>query len=233
MFLISLAPFQRLVREVCEEDPQRIKDEPIRWQSNALFTLQTSTEAYMSGFFNDVNLCVIHRKVKMISQKDIDLAIEIRGTQHVGGKKLSDVGPGNISRNFASDASERRGLPRAAHRADLAMGHDWSAKLRAKAAAVPVPVKKGRKGKAPQKLVLKGAVHGISKASFCRLARCAGVQRMSGLIYKEVRGVLKQFLESVIKDVIIFTQYCHRKTVTPMDVIFALKQHGRNVYGFT
>ena len=187
----------------------------------------------MSRFFNDVNLCAIHRKVKMISRKDIDLAIEIRGTQHVGGKELSDVGPGNISRNFVSDVSEWRGLPRAAHRTDLAMGHDWSAKLRAKAVAVPVPVKKGKKGKAPKKLVLRDAVHGISKASFCRLARCVGVQRMSGLIYKEVRGVLKQFLESIIKDAIIFTQYCHRKTVTPVDVIFALKQHGRNVYGLT
>ena len=60
----------------------------------------------MSGFFNDVNLGVIHRKVKMISWKDINLAIKIRGTQHVGGKELSDVGPGNISKNFASDASE-------------------------------------------------------------------------------------------------------------------------------
>ena len=185
----------------------------------------------MSGFFNDVNLCAIHRKVKTISRKDINLAIENRGTQHVGGKELLDVGPGNISRNSASDASEWKGLPGAAHKTDL--GHDWSAELRAKAAAVPVPAKKGKKGKAPKKLVLKDAVHGISKASFCRLARCAGVQRMSGLIYKEVRGVLKQFLEAVVKDAIIFTQYCHRRTVTPVDVIFTLKQHGRNVYSFT
>ena len=187
----------------------------------------------MSGFFNDVNLCVMHRKVKTIIRKDIDLAVEIRGTQHVEGKELSNVSPGNISCNFASDASEGRGLPRAAHRTNLTMGHDWSAEFRAMAAAVPVPVKKGKKGKAPKKLVLRDAVHGISKASFCRLARCAGVQRMSRLIYEEVRGVLKQFLESVIKDAIIFTQYCHRKTDTPVDVIFALKQHGRNVYGFT
>ena len=131
----------------------------------------------MLGFFNDVNLCVIHRKEKTISQKDINLAIEIRGTQHVGGKELSDVGPGNISRNFTFDASERKGLPRAAHKTDLAMSHDWSVELRAKVAAVPVPAKKEKKGKtAPKRLVLKDAVHGVSKASFCRLTRCAGVQ---------------------------------------------------------
>ena len=131
----------------------------------------------MSGFFNDVNLCAIHRKVKTISQKDINLAIEIRGTQHVGGKELSDVGPGNIFRNLTSNASERKGLPRAAHKTDLAMSHDGSAELRAKAAAVPVPAKKGKKGKTtPKRLVLKDAVHGVSKASFCRLVRCVGVQ---------------------------------------------------------
>ena len=56
---------------------------------------------------------------------------------------------------------------------------------------------------------------------------------MLGLIYEEVRGVMKQFLEAVVKDAIIFTQYCHWRTVTPVDVIFTLKQHGRNVYGFT
>ena len=106
MFLILMAPFQRLVREVCQDCPQRIKTEPVCWQSNALFTLQTSTEAYMTGFFNDVNLCAIHRKVKTISKKDINLVIEIHGTQHVNGKELSDVGPGSISRNFVSDASE-------------------------------------------------------------------------------------------------------------------------------
>ena len=56
---------------------------------------------------------------------------------------------------------------------------------------------------------------------------------MLGLIYEEVREVLKQFLEAVVKDMIIFAQYCHRRMVTPVDVIFTLKQHGRNVYGFT
>ena len=55
---------------------------------------------------------------------------------------------------------------------------------------------------------------------------------MSGLIYEECRGVLQTFLKLVIWDIIIFTQYCECKTVMPIDVIFALKQHGCNVYGF-
>ena len=55
---------------------------------------------------------------------------------------------------------------------------------------------------------------------------------MSRLIYEECRGVLQTFLKLVIQDIIIFTQYCECKTVMPIDVIFTLKQHGRNVYGF-
>ena len=53
------------------------------------------------------------------------------------------------------------------------------------------------------------------------------------MIYEESRGVLKAFLTAVVKDAVLYTQYCERKTVTSIDVVFALKQHGRNIYGFT
>ena len=56
---------------------------------------------------------------------------------------------------------------------------------------------------------------------------------MSGLIYEECHGVLNRFLEAVIKDVVTYTLYCERKTVTPIDAVFALKQHGHNIYRFT
>ena len=57
--------------------------------------------------------------------------------------------------------------------------------------------------------------------------------RISGNIYEEVRGILKTFLEEVIKDIAIFCQYNERRTVTTIDVIYALKRHGRHLYGFT
>ena len=57
------------------------------------FTLQGAAEAYMGGFFHDVNLCALHRKVKTINHKDVTLTIEICGREHVGGKpQMSDVG---------------------------------------------------------------------------------------------------------------------------------------------
>ncbi|XP_004413721.1 PREDICTED: histone H4-like, partial [Odobenus rosmarus divergens] len=37
-----------------------------------------------------------------------------------------------------------------------------------------------------------------------RLARRGGVKRISGLIYEETRGVLKVFLENVIRDAVTY-----------------------------
>ena len=56
---------------------------------------------------------------------------------------------------------------------------------------------------------------------------------MSGLLYDEIRGVLKMFLEFVVQDAIIYTNYCERRTVTIINVIYVLKHHGQNLYGFT
>ena len=225
-----MAPFQRLVRELSEDCPVRHRDQPLRWQSNALFTLQTATESYMCGFFSDVNLCAHHRKVKTISRKDINVAIEVRGREHVGGKGSSaDVGPSTTSNYFVSDGSERTGLEKRVRKTDYAVPHDWVAEMQAKVAVQPVPGGKGggaRRGKGGrsggrkiddkrrQRLVLRDAVHGISRASFCRMARRGGVERISGLIYEEMRGVMKVFMETIIHDAVLFAQYTHRKTIT-------------------
>ncbi|QWW24321.1 hypothetical protein CA7LBN_003155 [Candidozyma auris] len=65
-----------------------------------------------------------------------------------------------------------------------------------------------------------------------RLARRGGVKRISALIYEEVRGVLKSFLENVIRDAVTYTEHAKRKTVTSLDVVYALKRQGRTLYGF-
>ncbi|MGH0120428.1 UNVERIFIED_CONTAM: hypothetical protein FKN15_054764 [Acipenser sinensis] len=48
----------------------------------------------------------------------------------------------------------------------------------------------------------------------------------------ETRGVLKVFLENVIRDAVTYTEHAKRKTVTGMDVVYALKRQGRTLYGF-
>jgi hypothetical protein len=52
------------------------------------------------------------------------------------------------------------------------------------------------------------------------------VKRISGLIYEETRSVLKVFLENVIRDAVTYTEHARRKTVTAMDVVYALKRQG-------
>jgi histone H4 len=64
------------------------------------------------------------------------------------------------------------------------------------------------------------------------LARRGGVKRISGLIYEEARHCLKKFLDSVIHDAIKYTEHANRKTVTALDVVYALKRQGRTLYGF-
>ena len=65
-----------------------------------------------------------------------------------------------------------------------------------------------------------------------RLARRGGVKRISGLIYEETREVLEVFLENVIRDAVTYTEHAKRKTVTAMNVVYALKRQGRTLYGF-
>lgn len=80
--------------------------------------------------------------------------------------------------------------------------------------------------------VLRDNIQGITKPAIRRLCRRGGVKRISGLIYEESRGVLKVFLESVIRDAVTYTEYRRAKTVTAMDVVHALKRQGKTLYGF-
>jgi histone H4 len=78
----------------------------------------------------------------------------------------------------------------------------------------------------------KEIILGITKPAIRRLARRGGVKRISGLIYEETRNVLKTFLENVVRDAVTYTEHARRKTVTALDVIYALKRQGRALYGF-
>lgn len=52
------------------------------------------------------------------------------------------------------------------------------------------------------------------------------------MIYEETRGVLKTFLEGVIRDAVTYTEHAKRKTVTSLDVVYALKRQGRKSLPF-
>ncbi|CAH3121640.1 unnamed protein product [Porites lobata] len=90
----------------------------------------------------------------------------------------------------------------------------------------------GKGGAKRHRKILRDNIQGITKPAIRRLARRGGVKRISGLIYEETRGVLKVFLENVIRDAVTYTEHAKRKTVTAMDVVYALKRQGRTLRGY-
>ena len=98
-------------------------------------------------------------------------------------------------------------------------------------------VGKGKGGKSygvkRAKRASRDVILGITKPAIRRLARRGGVKRISALIYDETRFVIRAFLENVIKDAVVYTEHSRRKTVTAMDVVYALKRQGRCLYGFS
>nr|XP_033479432.1 histone H4-like [Epinephelus lanceolatus] len=65
----------------------------------------------------------------------------------------------------------------------------------------------GKGGAKRHRKVLRDNIQGITKPAIRRLARRGGVKRISGLIYEETRGVLKVFLENVIRDAVTYTKH--------------------------
>ena len=102
------------------------------------------------------------------------------------------------------------------------------------------PIHKGKGGKLNgkggakrhQNKAVKETILGITKPAIRRLARRGGVKRISSLVYDETRAVLRLFLENVIRDSVTYTEHAKRKTVTALDVVYALKRQGRTLYGF-
>lgn len=72
--LIRKLPFQRLIREIAQENKS-----DLRFQSAAVAALQEAAEAYLVGLFEDTNLCAIHAKRVTIMIRDIQLARRLRG----------------------------------------------------------------------------------------------------------------------------------------------------------
>ena len=101
------------------------------------------------------------------------------------------------------------------------------------------PAKGGKTGKLGKggarrhgNVAIKDVIMGITKPAIRRLARRGGVKRISSLVYDETRAVFRSFLENVVRDSVTYTEHAKRKTVTALDVVYALKRQGRTLYGF-
>jgi histone H4 len=80
--------------------------------------------------------------------------------------------------------------------------------------------------------VLRDNIMGITKPALLRLARRGGVKRISGVVYEESRGLIKMWLEKVIRDSAIYSEHAKRKTIIATDVVLALRKQGTTLYGF-
>lgn len=74
--------------------------------------------------------------------------------------------------------------------------------------------------------IVKDTIQGITKPAIKRLARVGGVTRMTGLMYYEIRGVLKVFMENVMRDAITSMKYDRRKRLQTKDLNIALEHCG-------
>ncbi len=74
---------------------------------------------------------------------------------------------------------------------------------------------------------------GVSKQAIRRLARRAGVKRMSEGIYTEAPLALRAWLKTIVRDAVVYADHARRFTLTVNDVILALKRNGSTLYGYT
>lgn len=56
-----------------------ISRKPLRFQRLATLAIQEASEAYLLGVFEDAFLCTLHAKRVTLNQKDIQLALTVRG----------------------------------------------------------------------------------------------------------------------------------------------------------
>ena len=149
------------------------------------------------------------------------------------------MGVTNLSGTIVSDRTEKKGLTGPIDRAAMAPNIHWNQQLQDAGGLSTSSVGgKGGRGQGKGDLkriqrVLRDTIHGIIHPAMCRLARRGGIQHIAGLVYKDIRGVLKIFLQHVVQDIITYTEHNCRKTVTVTDILFTLKHHGRTLYGFT
>jgi len=72
----------------------------------------------------------------------------------------------------------------------------------------------------------------LKRGTLRRLARKGGVQRISDSSYSNMREFADKMLIKVTTDALTYAEAAKRKTVTAMDVIYALKRNGKTLYGY-
>ncbi len=77
----------------------------------------------------------------------------------------------------------------------------------------------GKGGAKRHRKVLRDNIQGITQNAIKRLARRGGVKRINGLVYEEIRGVLKYNMENILRDATTITNHRRAKTVSLADML--------------
>lgn len=100
---------------------------------------------------------------------------------------------------------------------------------------------KGKVGKQATKSGAKKHVKGaaqklkpgnVTNGAIRRLARRGGVKRISFNVHDNVRSYINDFLDKVVRDSLTFCEHSKRRTISALDVVYALKKNGRVIYGY-
>ena len=76
------------------------------------------------------------------------------------------------------------------------------------------------------KNIYRDNICGISRPALQRLLRRAGVKRINNLVYEKLRDVMKNYMENIIKNIIVFVEHDKRKTIQKEDLAAALEMNG-------
>lgn len=85
-------------------------------------------------------------------------------------------------------------------------------------------------------VVLGNEVKALTKPAIRRLARRAGIKRISGSgtgagsLTGELRNSLRKFLNTIIKDSLLYMHNARRKTIVAVDVLHSLKHNQKHLY---
>jgi histone H3 len=74
--------------------------------------------------------------------------------------------------------------------------------------------------------IIRDSIQGITKPALERICRTAGIKRISGLCYEDMRGILKVFMENMLRVAVAHTEQVRRKTVELPDLQVAMSIAG-------
>ena len=99
--------------------------------------------------------------------------------------------------------------------------------------------KGGKEGAKRHRKQTKDNIKGVTKPAIRRLARRAGVKRISGSVYDEIRkdhkdgGPLQDFLRTIVLDAVTLTQHTRAaQTVTSNAVVRSLRRNKKPIVGY-